>query len=582
MVSNPYSWKISLEDALKDFKMYLVVKWKWLGLPPPTELQMEIADFLQSPSPYVIIQGFRGIAKSWITASFAEWNWLRNRDFRVMIVSGNQSKADEISLFIRNCIDGFPLLEPLRWAHWEKHEARWGIKQFNVKGSPVDIAPSCKAASIGGMLVGSRAHLIIGDDVETPTNSDTVDARLKLLNAVGEFTNILLPGGQVKLLGTPQSEESIYGELEKRGATTRIWPARVPEQKDLRLYGDRLSPRIAAMAAGGKYGDPTEPKRFGDSILLDKQGLLSANAWKLQFMLDTTMADQEKYPLKLKDLVVMPLDPEQGPMTLVWSGMERQKISSLPQVGFSSDFCVEPLVLGEQWKAYENKALVIDPSGRGDNETAWGIMAELHGRYFLLEFGGYLDGYSSETVGKLLASAKQHKVNQVLYEENYGGGMFGEILRAAFGAADGYQCEILGLKSAGQKERRIVDTVEPVIRQHKLVVDLRAMELDAAMVTRREADGSNKTAQYSLGYQLTRLTRQRGALKYDDRIDMVAMYLQHRMEAAGTNSAKAAEASLKDNKLKEIKRMLEGTVEFMHNPLGRQRQRKESKGWLTR
>lgn len=561
---HPYSWKISLADALEDFKLYLVVKWKWLGLPSPTELQLELADFLQEGIPYEIIEGFRGIAKSWITASFAEWNWLRNRDFRVMIVSGNQSKADEISLFIRNCIDGFPLLEPLRWSQWEKHEARWGIKQFNVKGSPVDIAPSCKAASIGGMLVGSRAHLIIGDDVETPTNSDTVDARMKLMNAVGEFTNILLPGGSIKLLGTPQSEESIYSELENRGAVVRMWPARVPAKEDIKLYGNKLSPLIQKMFDEGRYGEPTEPKRFSDDALLDKQAKLSANAWKLQFMLDTSLADKDKYPLHLKDLIVMPLNSTEGPMAVVWSGMERYRISSIPQVGFSGDYCVEPLVVGDQWKSYESKTLVIDPSGRGDNETAWGILGELHGRYFLLDFGGYTDGYSSETIAALLGKAKEYSVTEVVYEENYGGGMFGSILQAAFNAADGgYACAITGVKSTGQKERRIADTLEPILRQHKLIVDTLAMERDSRLVTHRESDGSNKTAGYSLGYQLTRLTRQRACLKYDDRVDMLEIFFRHRSMSASINSEKATADALQAEKLRSIKKMLDGTINFM-------------------
>jgi hypothetical protein len=572
----PYSWKISLADAIEDFRLYLVVKWKWLGLPEPTPLQLEIAGFIQQDIPYLIIEGFRGIAKSWVTASFAEWNWLKNKDYRVMIVSGNQSKADEISLFIRTCIDTFPLLEPLRWEHWEKQHARWGIKQFNVKGSPVDIAPSCKAVSIGGMLVGSRAHLIIGDDVETPTNSDTVDMREKLLNAVGEFTNILLPGGQVKLLGTPQSEESIYSELKNRGAQVVMWPARVPEPTGANNYGGCLSPIIREMYESGNYGAPTEPRRFPDDVLCEKEALLSTSAFKLQFMLDTSLADKERYPLRLKDLVVMPLDKQQGPMTLVWSGLERYKCSGLPQIGFSGDFCVEPMLVGEQWKPYEYKALMIDPSGRGDNETAWFVIGEVSGRFYLLDFGGELDGYSPATIGRMLELAKEHKVNSVLYEENYGGGMFGEILKAAFNSlTDGYSCEIKGIHSTGNKEKRIVDTLEPVVRQHRLIADTGAMERDARLVTHRESDGSNKTQTYSLQYQLTRMTRQKGCLRYDDRIDCLAIYVGYRQQTLGVNSAKATATDLKANRLKEIRKMLEGGITFG----GQKKQRKEN-SWI--
>lgn len=538
------------KELVNDFKVYLSVKWSWLGLPEPTELQYEIADFLQYGGDRLLIKGFRGIAKSWITASYCEWSWLRCRDTRFLIVGGNQRKADEISLFIRQSIDTFPVLEPLRWSDWEKQTVRWGIQQFNVKGAPPDIAPSCKASSIGSMLVGSRAHKIIGDDIETPSNSDTVEGREKLLAQLGEFESILLPGGDIVLLGTPQTEESVYTTVEGRGYSSCIWPARVPTEGERGLYGSRLSPMIEKMYADGLYGKPTEPRRFPEEVLLQKEAGMTTAAWRLQMMLDTSLSDADRYPLKLKDLMVMDLDDNSGPMVTIWSGVDKHRITSLPGVGFTGDYMVAPMFVGEDWRPYERKFMVVDPSGKGDNETAWAVLATLAGRYFLLDWGGCQDGYSAETLDTITLKASQHKVTEIIYEENYGGGMFGQILSAHVKPI--YPVGVTPVKAVGQKERRIIETLEPVIRNHKLIVSASAMQKD-----------TEDERAYSLGYQMTRVTYDRGSLKYDDRLDALAHAIAYAISTAGVNTAEALEVARAADRQKVIEDLLGKSTLFM-------------------
>lgn len=515
------------KQILNDFKEYLRVKWAWLGLPPPTELQYELADFLQYGGDRRLIKGFRGLAKSWTTASYCEWCWLRNRDHRILIVGGNQRKADEILLFIRQCIDTFPVLEPLRWSDWEKQTVRWGIQQFNVRGAPPDIAPSCKASSIGSMLTGSRAHKIIGDDIETPNNSATVEARETLLAQLGEFESILLPGGDIALLGTPQSEESVYNEVETRGYNVRVWPVRVPTETEYPLYRGNLSQEIEDMYVKGLHGQPTEPRRFPEDILIQKEAGMARAAWRLQMMLDASLADADRYPLKLNDLLVSSLDTLQAPMTIVWSGLEKHRVTDVPASGFTGDYLVSPMFTGEDWRSYERKYLVIDPSGRGDNETTWAVMGTLAGKFFVLDFGGTTDGYSTETLDLLTQKAKSFEVNEVVYEDNFGDGMFGVVLGSHMKLM--YPVGITGVKSRGQKERRIIETLEPVMRSHKLVVDHSALLRDQAVEDRG----------YSLGYQLTRITYDRGSLKWDDRLDCLAIGVQHCQSVAGVNNTEA-------------------------------------------
>ena len=122
-------------------------------------------------------------------------------------------------------------------------------------------------------------------------------------------------------------------------------------------------------------------------------------------------------------------------------------------------------------------------------------------------------------------------------------GMFGNILLARMKLT--YQCAITGVKSHGQKERRIIETLEPVLRSHKLVIDQSALERDSGL----------EDKQYSLGHQLTRVTYDRGSLKWDDRLDCIAMGVSHVNQVAGVNSKEAtllAERIQKENAIEDM------------------------------
>ena len=58
----------------------------------------------------------------------------------------------------------------------------------------------------------------------------------------------------------------------------------------------------------------------------------------------------------------------------------------------------------------------------------------------------------------------------------------------------------------GQKETRIIDTLGPVLTQHRMVVAESFLRQDAATEERN----------YAFLYQLTHITRDRGALTHDD------------------------------------------------------------------
>ena len=93
-------------------------------------------------------------------------------------------------------------------------------------------APSVRSVGITGQMTGGRATIIVADDVEIPSNSLTQVRRERLAEAVKEFDAVLVPGGEVTYLGTPQTEMSLYNQLPQRGYDIRIWPSRYVSVSD--------------------------------------------------------------------------------------------------------------------------------------------------------------------------------------------------------------------------------------------------------------------------------------------------------------------------------------------------------------
>lgn len=211
-------------ESLKDFRNFLFIVWKHLGLPEPTEIQYDIADYMQNNPKRCIIEAFRGVGKSYIAAAFVVWCLLINPQLKFMVVSASKARADDFSTFTQRIIVELPLCQHLV----AKDGQRWSKIAFDVAPAKASGSPSVKSVGVTGQLTGSRADIIIADDVEVPNNSMTHMMREKLGETVKEFDAVLKPDGKIMYLGTPQNEMSLYNTLTTRGYEMRVWPARYP------------------------------------------------------------------------------------------------------------------------------------------------------------------------------------------------------------------------------------------------------------------------------------------------------------------------------------------------------------------
>lgn len=536
------------EAGLDDFRVFLVQVWDFLGLPAPTPMQLDMAWWLQHGPKKLVIQAFRGAGKSWITTTFALWNLFLNPDYKVEVVSAGGDLAHDISKFALQLIREMPLLR-----HMQPPRDRSASAAFMVGGARPAKDPSFKSAGITGQITGTRADLIIPDDVEIPKNSYTHHLRERLSTLTKEFSAILKPEDHARVvyLGTPQVEESLYPKLRERGYTILVWPAEVPEHPE--NYNGTLAPMVQKMIdAGLPPGTPVEPVRFPEHVLAEKKAEYGRSGYALQFMLDTNPSSADKYPLKCSDLIVTDVDSEMGHVKMVWG--RDNPIEGLPCAGFSGDRFHAPVWKSDEMAPFSGTVMAIDPSGRGKDELAYAIVRILHSTLYLVDIGGFRDGYSETTLQTLAARAARFGATKIITEQNYGGGMFDQLLKPYIRGIAKIDEEWNGW-SVGMKEARILQTLEPVIQQHRLVVDRRVIEEDNKL----HHDGKTK---YSLIQQMTRMENLKGALVHEDRLEALAMACQFWVERMNQDRDQAIDLHKQDLIDKEIESFLEYAYEI--------------------
>ena len=542
-----------MDNRLKNFKNFLYLCWKFLKLPEPTPIQYDIADYIQTKERRLVVEAFRGVGKSWITSAYVCHQLLLNPQKNILVVSASKSRADDFSTFTQRLVNEMPILQHLI----PRDDQRHSKISFDVAPAIASHSPSVKSMGITGQLTGSRADLIIADDVESANNSQTQLMRDRLSETVKEFDAIIKPDvGRIIFLGTPQTEMSLYNTLEERGYKTKIWTALYPDKTQTVGYGHKLSSIISEVT--DQEGKPTDPQRFDDVDLMERLSSYGRSGFNLQFMLDTTMSDSNRYPLKLNDLIVASgcSTWKEAPAKIQWaSGTEQLKgiDPEIPNVGLKGDYFVAPMYTSPEYAPFEGCAMSIDPAGRGEDKTAYAVLKMLHGVLYLTAIGALDGGYSDATLEELSSIAKRNKVNYVVIESNFGDGMATALLKPVM--AKIHPCEIEEVRHNIQKEKRIIDTLEPIMNGHRLVVDEQIIKDDFKL-----------EPNHQLFRQLTRITRDRGALRHDDQIDALAIAANYWVERMDRDQT----LSYQQHKDELINKDLE---KFMEHTVGRQPKR---------
>jgi hypothetical protein len=244
----------------------------------------------------------------------------------------------------------------------------------------------------------------------------------------------------------------------------------------------------------------------------------------------------------------MDIDNEVAPEKLIWArNPDLVWDSEVPNVGFSGDRYYRPFQVVGDHTEFTGSVLAIDPSGRGRDETGYAVVKMLNGTLFVPDCGGLQGGYSDEVLKNLAIIAQKHKVNYVVAESNFGDGMFTEIFKPILEKV--HPCSIEEVRHNTQKEKRIIDTLEPVMNQHRLVISPKVIKKDYDSAQGYPAESQLK---YQLMYQMSRITRDRGAITHDDRLDALSIGVNYWVE----QMAQDADKRIKERKVDLINQEL--------------------------
>jgi hypothetical protein len=208
-----------------------------------------------------------------------------------------------------------------------------------------------------------------------------------------------------------------------------------------------------------------------------------------------------------------------------------------------------------EWTEYTETICSVDPSGRGSDETAAAFISQKNGFLYLHEMRAYRDGYSDRTLLDILRGCKKYNVTSLLIESNFGDGIVSELFKKHIQQTK-QAIFIEETRANVRKEDRIIDSLEPVLNQHRLICDRSVIEWDYA--SNPDAAPEERLL-YMLFYQMSRMCREKFAVKHDDRLDCLAQGVKYFTDALSISANQA----IIDRKREEWNSMLE---EWMDDP----------------
>lgn len=513
------------QEVIDDFRNHLYFCFKHLGLGEPTKIQYELAREIQEGASDAIIAAGRGTGKSTITACLASWEWLKDPNLTFLVLSNTQGKAIDFVSQARKILSVVPYCQYMVPRDIDKDNALGFNLAVRTKFTQ-DL--NCAARGITGQITGLHADRVVLDDIEIAGKNETPVGKETLLKKLAELESIRNKDSRVIFLGTPHYQDSVYNVLKESYPMIK-YPAEMPDM-GIPAEVEDVAPWVLGLDI--EPGEATQPERFNKDELASRRAKIGPSHYALQYKLVTTLADSDRYPLKLRDLIVMDLDSEVGPDKIVWQGQNPMK--DIPNFGISGDHICDPMFVSNNYLSYQHMHLCIDPSGRGSDETGVCIASVLSGTTFIHELLGIPGGYDDATLNRIAKLINEYEIPLVRVESNFGDGLFTKVLTAYLMK----NCNKVGIeeyKVKGQKELRIIETLEPVMAMHRLVMARKVIK-----------DQNNQI-------QLTRLHKGRGALKHDDRVDVLAAAVEFYKSHMASDTEKASEDLKKKEWEKRIK-----------------------------
>ena len=167
----------------------------------------------------------------------------------------------------------------------------------------------------------------------------------------------------------------------------------------------------------------------------------------------------------------------------------------------------------------------------------------------------YRDGYTDRTLLDILNGCRKFNVTTLLIESNFGDGIVAELFKKHLQQTK-QSIHIEETRANVRKEDRIIDSLEPVLNQHRLICNKSVIDWDYA--SNPDAAPEERLL-YMLFYQMSRMCREKGAVKHDDRLDALAQGVKYYTDALSISAFEA----IKERRRDEFASMIQ---DFVDNP----------------
>ena len=147
----------------------------------------------------------------------------------------------------------------------------------------------------------------------------------------------------------------------------------------------------------------------------------------------------------------------------------------------------------------------------------------------------YKDGYSDSTLLDILRGCKKYNASTLLIESNFGDGIVAELFKKHIQQTK-QALYIEETRANVRKEDRIIDSLEPILNQHRLICNRKVVEWD---YNSNKNEAPERRLMYMLFYQMSRMCREKGAVKHDDRLDALAQGVKYFTDAMSISANEA-------------------------------------------
>ena len=414
-----------------DFPEFVWIWNKKLGQGTPVHhLRMArwLAHRYRGKNRELLLMAFRSSGKSTIVGLFCAWALLDQPDLRIIIIAADFALAKKMVRNVKRIIERHPLTQGLK----PKRRDHWASDQFTVNRPGELRDPSMVAKGIGANITGSRADVVVCDDVEVPNTCDSAPKRADLRERLGEIDYVLVPGGLQLYVGTPHSYYTIYAAQPR------------PEAGENRAFLDNFQRLELPLLDPG--GASAWPERFPPEKAAAMRKRSGPNKFDSQMM------------LKPVNIAEGRLDPDRLRLydaELVYAEGNSQPLLTLNGSRLISAACWWDPAYGAP--------------GKGDSSVIAALFTGQDGQYWLHRVQ-YLthdpsrtdEDEASQLCRQAALFAQSLHLPAITLETNGLGRFLPGLLRRAL-AQLGYPCAVIETHSRANKDQRIVDAFDAVL-----------------------------------------------------------------------------------------------------------------------